>query len=169
MWNCCRRLLKYPAQPDATVAAPNAYSRPEIPADDPGHQFAQRRVAIGISGARNRNDRSKLRVAEPGKCARNAGEHKAQGHGRPAQCGCLSGEREDTRANHGADAESNQVQRAQRALERVFALFARLQVSIDIGLIRNSLDMYEGTPPQRLLSELNRPAYALLGRRDQKR
>ena len=41
----------------------------QVPADDPRQQFAQRRIGVGVSAARQRNHGRELRVAESGKGA----------------------------------------------------------------------------------------------------
>ena len=95
----------------------------QVPADDPCHQLTQRCISVGVGRTRNGNDRGELRVAQSGKRAGQSCHHKAQCYGRPgAQRRSLAGQRKDAGANDGADAERDQVQRAQRALERVFAL-----------------------------------------------
>ena len=99
----------------------------QVPADDPGHQFAQRRIAVGVSRSGNGNDGGKLRIAEAGEGAGDSGQHKAQRHGRAGvQRRRLAGQHKDAGADDGANAERDQVERAERALERVFALFTGL-------------------------------------------
>jgi len=67
---------------------------------------------------------AKLGVAQPGEGADNAGHHKAQRHGRTGVQGCgLAGEHKDARADDGANAKGDKVQRSQRTPERMFALF----------------------------------------------
>ncbi len=102
----------------------------KIPADDPRHQFAQRCITVGVGRPRNGNDRGELRIAQPRKCAGKSRQHKAQSDRRTrAQRRSLPGEREDARANDCSNAERDQVQRAKRALERMFALLSRFFVT----------------------------------------
>ena len=44
----------------------------QVPTDDPGNDFAQRRICIRVGAARNRNHRSELGVAKARKSARRA-------------------------------------------------------------------------------------------------
>ena len=48
----------------------------EVPADDPGHQFAQGGVGVGVSGARDGNHRGELGIAEPGEGADDGDQHE---------------------------------------------------------------------------------------------
>jgi hypothetical protein len=48
----------------------------EIPADDPGDQFAHRRIGVGVGAARDWNRRGHFGVAQPGKSAGKSAEHK---------------------------------------------------------------------------------------------
>ena len=92
----------------------------QVPADDPGDQLAQRGIAIGVSGAGDGNDGGELRIAEPGKGAGDAGKDKAERNcGTGVERGRLAGQHEDPRADDGADAERDQVDRAERAPEGV--------------------------------------------------
>ena len=56
----------------------------QVPADNPGEQFAQSGVSIGISAARERNHRGKFGVAEPGEGAADPGKHEGEHQARPA-------------------------------------------------------------------------------------
>ena len=105
----------------------------EIPADDPGHQLAERRVRIRVGAAGLRNHRRQLGVAERGERARPAEQHERQDQrrARAARMTSPSGRtftgrrgadrREDPGADHGADGEHDQIAGAEHALERVLA------------------------------------------------
>ena len=93
----------------------------QVPADNPGYQLAQGGIAVGVSGACNGNDRGKLRIAEPGKGAGDACEDEAERNRRAGvERRRLAGEHEYARADDGADPQGNQVDRAERAPQRVF-------------------------------------------------
>ena len=48
----------------------------QVPADDPGHQLAKRRVGVGVSRARNRDHGRQLRIAEPSQRADDRHQNK---------------------------------------------------------------------------------------------
>ncbi len=99
----------------------------QVPADDPGHQLAQGGVAVGISGAGNGNDGGELRVAEPGERTGDAGKDKAESdRWTSVDCSRLTGKHEDPRADDGADAERDQVDRAERATEGILSYLVGL-------------------------------------------
>ena len=54
----------------------------QVPADDPGDEFAERRIGVGVRAARDRDHRRELRVAQASEQARENGEDERQGHGR---------------------------------------------------------------------------------------
>ena len=92
----------------------------QVPTDDPGDQLAEGRIAIGVGGAGDGNDGGEFRIAEPGKGAGDAGKDKAESDGRTGvERGCLASQHEDPRADDGADTESDEVDRAERAPESV--------------------------------------------------
>ena len=123
----------------------------QIPADDPGDQFAEGRVGVGVGRAGNRNHRRELGVAEPGERA-DKGHHDhgncdgGAGAGPAGERGvrddvtrqrCVHhagsvklfpGDRraddgEDARANDRADAESRERPRTEGPPQPVFGLF----------------------------------------------
>ena len=57
----------------------------QVPADDPGKNFAQRRIGIGIRAARNRNHRRQFGIAQSGKAARNRHQKKRNRNRRPCR------------------------------------------------------------------------------------
>src|SRR5580698_4096441 len=72
----------------------------EVPANDPGDEFAERGVAIGVGGAGDGNDGGEFRIAETGEGTGESGDDEAESHGRTcAQSRGLAGEREDARAD----------------------------------------------------------------------
>ncbi len=92
----------------------------QVPADDPGDQLAESGVTIGISGAGDGDDGGEFRIAESGKGAGDAGEDKTESHGRAGvERGRLAGQHEDPSTDDGADTESDEVDRAERAPESV--------------------------------------------------
>ena len=93
----------------------------QVPADDPGDQLAQGGIAVGVSGAGDGNNGGELRIAKPGKGAGDAGKDKAESHRRAGmERRRLPSQHEDARADDGADAESYEIDRTERAPERVF-------------------------------------------------
>ena len=48
----------------------------QVPADNPGKNFAQRRVRVCVRATRNRDHRSQFGIAEPGKAARNRNQNE---------------------------------------------------------------------------------------------
>ena len=55
----------------------------EIPADDPGDQFAHGGVGVGVGAAGNGNHRRQFGIAEPGEGADDRHQHDGKGQGRP--------------------------------------------------------------------------------------
>ncbi len=80
----------------------------QVPADDPCDKLAQSGIAVGVGRAGNGNDGGKLRVAQSCKRAGQSGENEAECDCRPRmQCSGLAREREDARADDGADAQGD--------------------------------------------------------------
>ena len=72
----------------------------QIPADDPGHDLADRGVGEGVGGAGHRNHRSEFGVAHHGCAAHDAGDQEADDHGRAGvEGGGLRAHREDAGAH----------------------------------------------------------------------
>ncbi len=82
----------------------------EIPADDPGEEFAKAGVGVGVGAAGGGNHGGVLGVAEAGKEAANArdGEGENEG-GSGVICGGGAGEYENSGADDGADAEEGEL------------------------------------------------------------
>ena len=92
----------------------------QVPADDPGDELAQRRVAVRVRAAGDRNHRRELRVAEPANRQPKPGEDEREHDGRPRVLRRgRSRQHEDAGADDRADAQQGEVERAERALERV--------------------------------------------------
>ena len=92
----------------------------QVPADDPGDEFAERRVGIGIGAAADRNGRRHLGVAQPGECAGDGTEHERQCHrGTGVRRRRVPGQHEDARADDSANAEGHEIERGQRTPEMV--------------------------------------------------
>ena len=94
----------------------------EVPADDPRHQLAHRRVGVGVCAAGDGNHRRELGVTQPGKGAADTGNDKGEGDRRAGPVGD-GGCRPDKKAcpDDGADAQRNERHRAQGALEGALA------------------------------------------------
>ena len=87
-------------------------------AHDPGGELADRRVAVGVGRAGNRQGRGQLGIAEAGKGADDAGDDVGDQHRRPGvKRRGVAGADEDARADDAADAEEDQVPGAERPLE----------------------------------------------------
>ena len=91
----------------------------DAPADDPGDEFAEGRVGVGVRAARDRHHRGVLGIAQAGEEAGHAREDEAQRHaGARAQRGHRTGQHEDAGADGITDAERGEIEDAERALER---------------------------------------------------
>ena len=95
----------------------------QVPADDPGDEFAHCRVGIRVGAAGDRDRGCHFGIAKTGKSAGKGAEDEGQrdrraGIGR----GRMSGQDENAGADNGADAERRQVERRQGALERQTAM-----------------------------------------------
>ena len=103
--------------------AGHAVFEDEVPADDPGEQFTERGVGIGVGRSCYRHHGSKFRIAERRKDAGDARDDV--GHHQRGACyvvGGRAGRHEDARANDGANAQGRELHRAEDAAEAVFAL-----------------------------------------------
>ncbi len=98
----------------------------QVPANDPRHQLAQRRVSVGVSRSGDRNDGRELGIAKSGKGARESRQHETQRHGwaRVERCR-LAGQHKNSRADHCANSQRDQVHGSERTLQRVLTLLAR--------------------------------------------
>ena len=124
----------------------------EIPADDPGHQLAHRRVGIGVGAARDRDHRRELGVAEAGEGAADPATMNASVTDGPARSAIAAAvAHEEAGADDGADAEPDEVQGAEGSLE------ARLAALAAVGQ-GGSIDGRNGSQPRSPQS--SRPAAA---------
>ncbi len=89
----------------------------QVPADHPGDEFAQCGVAVGIDGTGDRNGRGEFGVAQRGEAARHRRDDERQRQAGAGRDGAGAGQHEDTGADDGADAEQDQVGRAEHFLE----------------------------------------------------
>ena len=104
----------------------------EVPADDPGHQLAERRVGERVRAAGHRHGRRELGVAEGREPAGDAGQHEGDDDGRAGvRGGLLAGQHEDAGADDDADAEERQVPGGELLLEPMIRLVGLLDRSLD--------------------------------------
>ncbi len=159
------------AHADAHVA--EGVLQNQVPADDPGHQFAQSGVGVGVSRAGDGNHRGQFGVAKPGEDADDGHQHQRKrqrgagawtsGQGRvvdevvqqrrvadigrvellPGHGG--ADDREDARADHRADAQRGQRPGSEGLLQRVSGLFRVPDQLID-RLAGNKLAKQGGSP-----------------------
>ena len=93
-------------------------------AHHPGGELADRRIAVGVGGSRNRQRRGQLGIAEAGEGADDSGDGVGDQHGGAGmQRRGIAGPDEDAGADDAADAEEDQVPRPERALELAGAGF----------------------------------------------
>ncbi len=94
----------------------------QIPADDPGQEFAHGCVGICVGAAGDGNHGSEFAITKSCKAAadrsRNERKHDC---GAGMGGGGYTGQRENARADDGADAESDECRWTQRPLERMLA------------------------------------------------
>ena len=89
----------------------------QIPPDDPREDLAHRRVGVRVCRARHRKRGRELRVGEGREDTGDAGEQERDHERRAGLGDGLPDDHEDPRADDRADAESGQVQRADRPVE----------------------------------------------------
>ena len=88
------------------------------PADEPGRQFAEGGVGVGIGAAGDRHHRGELRVGQRAEGAADRGQHEGQHDRRSGVVGGgLAGDDEDAAADHCADAEGGQPPGAEVAAQ----------------------------------------------------
>ncbi len=102
----------------------DAIFQQQIPADDPGEEFAQGRVSVGVCRARHGHHRGEFSIAERGKGAGAAGDDKRK-HGRRAGFvfGNHADDDEDAGANNRADAETGELQWAEHGAQAMSAAY----------------------------------------------
>ena len=110
----------------------------KIPTDDPGDEFTERGIAVGIRAPGDRDHACKLRVAKSGEKASQSGYNEGDDD---CRSGVLSRgssrQHENSGADDRADAQRGEVERAERASERVFGGFtSRLSLQDSDALLR---------------------------------
>ena len=103
--------ISRPAARDST--RPHGILKYEVPADKPRKELADRRIGVGIGGARHRHHRSQLGIRHADETAGDAGDQEGQHECRS----CIFGSRytrqhENARADNDADAEQRDIERA---------------------------------------------------------
>ena len=110
----------------------------QVPANNPGDQFAERCVGVRVGAARDGHDRGELRITQGGESTRHGRENEGQNDGRAgAWTHRVSSNRrargdEHASPNGGADAQCREVPLAQRSAQTaafgqiVFAVGNRL-------------------------------------------
>jgi len=111
---------------DGKRSSAQAVFENERPADDPGNQLAHGDVGIGVGAASDGNHRGEFRIAQAREGAADGGDHERQNY---AGAGILRGGRggasEESGADDGSDAQSDEARPAESALEA--ALFFELR------------------------------------------
>ena len=138
----------------------------EVPANHPGHHLTQRGVGVGVRAAGDGNHRGELRVAQRRKAARQAGQHVPHHDGGARLVGGGGArEDEDARADDRTDAEQGQVERRQRAPQRLAAVLdVADQLLIDLVFRRfesihpPGRDGMAGAPARLLRLRFTKPA-----------
>ena len=127
------RLTKFALHPEATVAALKAYSRIRSQPMIQAKNLAERRVAVGVGRAGDRDHRGELGVAEAGEGAPEPGEDEREDDRRPGELGRRrAGDDEDAGPDDGADPERDEVERAERPL----------QLALAFGLAQNLVERF---------------------------
>ena len=94
----------------------------QIPADDPREQFAHGGVGVGVGAARDGDHGGEFAVAHAGEGAAERGDDEREDHrGSGVIVRGLRREREQARADDGADAERDQIHGPEGALQLVRA------------------------------------------------
>ena len=106
-------------------AGPHGVFQRQIPADDPGEEFAHRRIGIRIGAARQWDHRGKLGVTQGGEGASEPGEDEGQHQPGSGVVRAQSGQDEDAGPDHGAHSQGGQLDHAQGALQAVLARVLR--------------------------------------------
>ena len=137
------------AHADAHIA--EGIFKNQIPADDPGHQLAQRGIRVGVSRPGDRDHRGQFGVTQPRKHADDGYQHQGKSQRRPGTraachgrvCQQVVDERgitdfgsikflpghgradhgEDARSDDGPDAQRSQRPRPKRLFQRMLGVF----------------------------------------------
>ena len=105
----------------------------QVPADDPGEQFAEGGVGIGVGAAGNRHGRSKLGIAQRRQSASKTGDEVRHHDRRPGVQGRrASRHHEDACSDDRPDAKRRQRRRPQHARSRLSSCISACSVSSDL-------------------------------------
>jgi len=98
----------------------------QVPPDNPGDEFTERRIPIGVGAAGDRYHARELGVAQTREKASKSGHNKREDDRGPRVLRRRgSGQYENTRADDGTDAQGREVQGAECAPKRVLSGFTR--------------------------------------------
>ena len=101
---------------------PNRVLEHQVPANDPGEDFAEGGVSVGIRRAGHRHHGSKLRITKRGKHTGNSRYHKGEHQRRTgAVMGRFAGKDENAGADNRAHPEGAQLYRPKHPAQTVFA------------------------------------------------
>ena len=99
----------------------------QIPADDPGKNFAESGIAVGVGRSGDRNHGRKFGIAKSGENAPDSGENKGEYDGGTGmQCRRGTGNDENASPDDGSDTERNQVGGPEGPPQTVLTGFMRL-------------------------------------------
>src|SRR5262249_39916487 len=89
----------------------------QVPADDPGDEFAKGGIGKGVGAPGDWDGRRHLRIAKTRKRASNPAKYEREGNGGTGVGGCgMTGEHENARPDDATDAERNEAPSRKRAL-----------------------------------------------------
>ena len=115
----------------------------QVPADDPRDELAERRVAVGVGAARDRDRRGQLGVGEGREQAGDPREGEGDDDRRAGIADALADDHEDAGADDRADAQRGEVEDSDRSFETVLGVAAGLAHE-DVGRLAG-----EGTRTRR--------------------
>jgi len=105
--------LKVAGPADGDGGRGQAVFEQQVPAYHPGGQLAQGGIAVGIDGAGHRHGGGEFRIAQGGETAGNGGHDERQRQGGAGRQRARAGEHENARADDGAYAHEDKVERPQ--------------------------------------------------------
>ncbi len=113
------KVTKYRDHPDRDRGGGEHVFQHQVPADEPGDELAQGRVAVGVGAARDRHHGGEFGVAQAGEYAAQAGDDEGQDHGRSGVFGGGdTGQHKDAGADDAADAQRGEGDRPEGTVER---------------------------------------------------
>src|ERR1039458_2387064 len=99
----------------------------EIPTNDPGEDFAQSGVTVGVCRTGNRNQGGEFGVTQASKDAARARQNERQYDGWASEgCGYRSGQNKNSGADNCADAKRDQVDWTEHATQALTAFVVSL-------------------------------------------